>query len=589
VKSARRQRLRLSALAAVGLVSAGLAVAAYATGMLEETELDSLDMRFDIRGDQPAPEDLVIVAIDDVTFNDLNIRIRDFRRTLDARVIRQLSKSGVKAIAYDVQFTEQSENPDDDDALILACRAAGNVVLATTEVNPRGQSRVFGGGPGLRFARAVDGDASLKPDSDGVLRRFSYSLQGLENFAARAAEVASGEPVEAGDFPEDDSLVDFRGGPGAIDKVSFSRVMRGQVDPERLRGRIAVVGATAPSLQDVHATATTDEELMSGPEFQANAIATVLGDFPLRDLPGALNIAITALLSLVAPLLAARFRPLLSLPLSLAVGGAYFGLVVLAFNGGTVLPVVFPLVGLGVALVGSLGVYYMTTAFERERVRDVLGRIVNDSVADQLLGDDRTLRLGGKDAECTVLFSDLRGFTAYSESQPPTRVIDVLNRYHTEMEDALFNHGGTLISYMGDGIMAVFGAPVEQDDHADRALACAREMLDERLPRFNEWMRSEGLGDGFRVGIGLNSGPVLAGQIGSERRFEYTTIGDTVNTASRLEGMTKGTPHMVFAADSVRQHLRRPAEDLVLVDELEVRGRQARVKVWSLDGGQSGG
>ena len=209
---------------------------------------------------------------------------------------------------------------------------------------------------------------------------------------------------------------------------------------------------------------------------------------------------------------------------------------------------------------------------------------MNDSVADELLAGDQAQRLGGKDAECTVLFSDLRGFTAYSESQPPARVMEVLNRYHTEMEDALFNHGGTLISYMGDGIMAVFGAPVEQEDHADRALACAREMLAERLPRFNAWMAEMGHGEGFRVGIGLNSGPVLAGQIGSARRFEYTTIGDTVNTASRLEGMTKGTPHMLFAADSVKQYLRSDVPDFVAVDELEVRGRQAKVKVWSLDG-----
>ena len=120
-------------------------------------------------------------------------------------------------------------------------------------------------------------------------------------------------------------------------------------------------------------------------------------------------------------------------------------------------------------------------------------------------------------------------------------MIDVLNRYLTTMTDVILAHGGTLVSFMGDGIMAVFGAPIELDDHADRALAAAREMAGPALDEFNEWMRAEGHGEGFRIGVGLNSGAVMAGNVGSERRLEYTVIGDTTNTASRLEGMTKGT------------------------------------------------
>ena len=138
---------------------------------------------------------------------------------------------------------------------------------------------------------------------------------------------------------------------------------------------------------------------------------------------------------------------------------------------------------------------------------------------------------------------------------PADEVIDVLNRYLGEMSDAILDHGGTLVSYIGDGIMAVFGAPIEQPDHADRALAAAREMLDVRLPRVQRVARRAGHGDGFRMGIGLNSGRVMSGNVGSERRLEYTAIGDTTNTASRLEGMTKGTPHPLFIADSTRELL----------------------------------
>jgi adenylate cyclase len=135
---------------------------------------------------------------------------------------------------------------------------------------------------------------------------------------------------------------------------------------------------------------------------------------------------------------------------------------------------------------------------------------------------------------------------------------------------------------MGDGIMAVFGAPIAQPDHADRALRAAREMLEDRLPRFNTWLREQGVADEFRMGIGLNSGPFMAGNVGSEQRLEYTVIGDTTNTAARLEGMTKGTPHQLFISDSTCSNLVDRPADLVYVDEFAVRGRQAKIKIWSV-------
>jgi len=159
-------------------------------------------------------------------------------------------------------------------------------------------------------------------------------------------------------------------------------------------------------------------------------------------------------------------------------------------------------------------------------------------------------------------------------------VIEVLNRYLEEMSDAIMDHGGTLVSYMGDGIMAVFGAPLGQENHADRALAAAKEMLEVRLIRFNAWMASQGLQE-FAMGIGLNSGTVMSGQVGSRRRTEYTAIGDTTNTAARLEGMTKGTGHQLFVAESTRLARQGESDDLELVGDLEVRGRAHTITVWA--------
>lgn len=184
------------------------------------------------------------------------------------------------------------------------------------------------------------------------------------------------------------------------------------------------------------------------------------------------------------------------------------------------------------------------------------------------------------------MFTDPRGFTAFSEERPPELVIEALNTYFAETSDSIFEHGGTLVAYRGDGFLAVFGAPIELEDHADRALATARDMLRVPLPRFNEWLRREGLGKEVRMGVGLNSGPFMSGNVGSLRRLEYTVHGDTVNTASRIEGMTKTIGSPILVAQSTRRSLLRPPDDLRFLGEFDVRGRNSTISLWTVDDGK---
>ena len=197
---------------------------------------------------------------------------------------------------------------------------------------------------------------------------------------------------------------------------------------------------------------------------------------------------------------------------------------------------------------------------------------------------DGDLRLVGSRDVGTIMFTDIRGFTAFTEGSPPDRVLEILNQYFDEMIEAIFAWGGTLVGYRGDGLLVVFGAPIPFDDHADRALAAAREMLGARLSRFNTWLVDKGLGDGFRMGIGLNSGPFMSGNVGSARRLEYTVHGDTVNTASRIEGMTKDLERSILLADSTRLALLSPPDDLSYAGEFEVRGRASGINLWTLAG-----
>ena len=222
---------------------------------------------------------------------------------------------------------------------------------------------------------------------------------------------------------------------------------------------------------------------------------------------------------------------------------------------------------------------------QQERVRSVFSRFVPEHVVDDVLErTDEDLRLGGSRDVGTIMFTDIRGFTAFSEAAPPQQVIQLLNEYFGEMIDAIFEHDGTLVGYRGDGLLAVFGAPIALEDHADRALATAREMLEVRLPRFNGWLGERGLGGPFEMGIGVNSGAFMSGNVGSARQLEYTVHGDTVNTASRLEGMTKQLGRSLLISESGRRALAEPPEDLEFVGEHEVRGRQSTIALWSVRG-----
>jgi adenylate cyclase len=561
---------------------------------LARLELSSVDARYSIRGDLATPTDVVVVGVDDVTFGETHLQW-PFPRSVEAKVIDHLSAAGAKVIAEDIQYTEPTTPmpgcgapcarlaANEDAALAEAVYNAdqrnSKVVLSSTEVSGNGKTNVFGGHVSALGARAANGN--YVPDTDGVIRRFPYEIDGLETFPLVAAERALGHRVDPSALPDQRVWIDYAGPPGTISFISFSRVLSGKFDHKAVRGRVVVVGATAPTLQDVHPTATSGGGEMSGAEIQASAIHTVLDGFPLRNGSRLLNFLAILILGLAAPFLGLRFSVATTIAAAILLGGAYAAGTQYAFDHGTILAVVYPLGALIVSTVGTLGAHYVIAALGRQRTRDTFARFVPEQVVNQLLAQAHgELRLGGVRVVGTCMFVDLRGSTQFAESLPPETVVEVINRYLGELTEAILGHGGTLIAYLGDGFMAVFGAPITQEDHADRAVSAAREIIAERLPRFNEWLGEQGYGDSFKIGIGINTGPFMAGNVGNEKRLEYTAMGDTINTASRLEGSTKESDFYLLMADSTSTAL---GGDFVAVGEIEVRGRQDKLKVWSIE------
>jgi len=591
--------LRPLLLAIVAVASTALAVVAYEFDLLRSLELTTVNTRFQIRGPRPRPHDVVLVEVDSATFQELD-RQWPFSRRLHGEAIEAIARDGPKVIAYDVQFSEASSCPafgkgappehckqqlQDELALLSALNnAEGKTVMANTETNAHGDTRFLGSEQGnemLGEARSRPGSALLPTDPGGALRRVTYQVGGLKTLAVASTEVVENHAISPRKFDGGAAWIDYYGPAGTFQAVSFGKVIKGTFPRDLFRNKIVVVGPSAPSLQDLHPTSTSAQ--MPGAEVQANAIETLLHGLPLRSPPAWLDVALIVLCGLLIPVIGARAGPPQTIAVAVVAAGALTVGTQLAFNSGLVLAFVYPAGALLLSSVGTLSVQLVTIAFERERVRDLFSRFVPENVVDEVLATAGSgLRLGGVQREGTVMFTDLRGFTSFAETLSPDLVIEVLNSYLSEMSDAILDHGGTLVAYMGDGIMAVFGAPIVQSDHADRALATAREMLAVRLPRFNDWLRERGLGAGLRMGIGLNSGTVMSGNVGSQRRVEYAAVGDATNVAARIEQLTKGTPHQLMLSGATKDALTDPPPDLLFVEEVELRGRRAHTTIWSL-------
>src|SRR5262245_54416731 len=455
---ASRTRLRVALFLAVGMTTTGLALLAYGSHLIAPgsgwdvfggAELSSIDRRFAIRGEQKPPKDIVVVKIDDTTFSELGLRW-PFSRLVHAKAIKNLNAAGANVIAYDIQFSEpQAGRPGAfaDNTFMDENRAAGNLVFSTTEVDDKGQGKFLGGQVGLKYARAQLGNGNFDTDPGGIIRRTPFQLQGLKSFSVATAERATGKTVHP--FPNGTKLIDFVGPAGTITSIPFSRVYNDRFPRGFFKDKIVVVGASAPSLQDVHPVSFGQDE-MPGPEIQANAIETVMNGLPLTFVPRWVNLVLIIVLGFLSPLASLRLNLFRTLVLAI---GAAVGFLVgtqIAFNHGWVVSFVYPMGALVASSIGAIAAHYLLAAFERERVREVFSRFVPETVVEQVLSrTDRDLRLGGVSLESTVMFTDLRGFTTFAEALPPARVIECLNGYLEEMTDAILGPGGPLVSYEG--------------------------------------------------------------------------------------------------------------------------------------------
>lgn len=384
-------RVRLRLLVGVGLLAAALALAAHATGLLARPERTTIDARFSIRGPKRPPPSIVLVAID----QDSLARLPrfPFPRTLYVPAIQRLRADGARVIAFDIEFNRPTTAAADE-ALIEAASRARPVVFATSLIDQFGATEVLGGPSIQREIGAQVGATATPTDSAGVIRRLPYSVRRLPSFAVVLAR-ASGRRVSSPSFSRGGALIDYLGPSGTFQTVSFIDVLKGHVAPGVFRGRVVMIGETAPSGQDLH---PSPYGVLSGPEVQANALATILRGFPLRDVAGWVSVLLIVALGLLPPLACVRWGALATLGVAVAALVVFSVGSQLAFDAGRVVDYSSGLLALGVSGIATVGVDYALQSRERNRLRELFAAFspeVVDQVLAQPSGGDglRTLAL----------------------------------------------------------------------------------------------------------------------------------------------------------------------------------------------------
>ncbi len=569
------------------------------------------------------PQHAAFVEMDDETLLAYPDDPLAFWAPLFGKAMDTLDRAGVKAVGLDFIYQVSAESwlrklnlPDSEisrnyDSPLRAALAQGNKILIThLVVQESGDLKLLA--PPLDQMLLLPGGANdlgianLYPDDDKHVRRFfpillpDPTLPGI-GFGMQLALRAAGQDPSKNEWQiagaklvreRKAQMINYSGPPGTIPTVSMNALLQPNAldNPKvkALKDKVVIIAQNNAGTSDRHFTpysrgARADQ--MAGGEIHANIVETVLsGRYP-KPVPLAIEIAYVALVLAAAvhyflkmsagrgAWIAAGLSFVLALP-------AY-----LLFQQNWVLPVAEPQIALVGGFLMSLGLRLTGEERERSRIRQIFGRYVSDEVVTKLLAEGRRPDLGGEALTVTVLFSDIRGFTTISEKLTAHEVVEMINAYFTRACEPILQQGGTVDKYIGDAVMAVFGSPVQYPDHARRAIRAALGMAQE-AEGFKQWMASRfpdrGLPD-FGVGVGLHTGEAVIGDIGTPKRKEFTAIGDTVNAASRLEGVTKELQCVIAASESTVKAA-GPGVRTGKAEELKVKGKTAAILVHEILG-----
>ncbi len=579
-------------------------------------------------------EDIVIIDIDNRSLEKLG-RFQQWPRSWHGDVIDYVCAGDALAVGFDILFMERDKDPPADSALVRATRACGRVYhsMAFSMAQPGAFLYPMESAPeeldAARFSYRLDGPVDFKeferldgaffqlynasaaigyanftPDRDAVIRsmplflRFGgrqYPALGLAMIlgllGADSSSIGTGPgnqliidlPDVAHHFtvPMDGRgrmLVNYQGSFQTFRYVSFYDVLEKRIPRDFFRDRIVLVGTSAPGLSDIRPVPFQD--VFPGIEIHANVIYSILTQ-QFIEKQSALSAAINlVLMTLFIAVLAMLLKPWQSMISALVIGGGFTlsGWIWFTQNAYW-LELVRPVMAIVLAFLFVFFYRYIDEEKSKRYIKNMFQFYLTASVVDELLRRPELLKLGGERRVATAFFSDIKNFTTVSEKLSPEALVAQLNEYLSAMTDVVLKYEGYLDKYEGDAIMAIFGVPVEQRDHPSRAVRAALEMQD-ALARLRKKWRAEGKPE-FQARMGINTGPMIAGNIGGSKRFDYTVIGDAVNLASRLEGVNKTYGTGIIISEYTRAKL----DGSIIVRELDkirVKGKNEPVAVFEV-------
>jgi adenylate cyclase len=610
----------------ISLLAGAAALFLSFTSTFENLERKSYDVRFALRGPDEAVMPIAIVAIDEKALASLPQKL-PYPRAYYAKVIDNLTTAGARLIIFDIAFTEPAVNdPNEDRMFALAAQRSARVIFAGKVVNEVVKNDIHNVYLSKPIPTLLEGSAdwgivNVPEEEDGFIR--SYLLyqefnnqkylplalrayvrlttgKALLDHAARNGAALQLNNLAIPYYGPNTFLINFRGPAGTFPTFSLADVLDdkafdlGPVEDtdifeehrqaQTFKNKIVFIGAAAEELQDnkfaPFFSFAGRKRKIPGVEIHATALNTLLRRDFIRMTPHWLNLILILAAGFLTMFIVLPTRPSLGIIFGVLEIVALFAAALALFSMQQLwLPVVAPSLTIVLSYIGNTAQLVLVERRERRYVRKVFSQFVSKSVVDEMLARGEMPKFGGEKRELSILFSDVRGFTTYCEKHPPEVIVQRLNEYLTEMVEIVFRHQGTLDKFIGDAVMALYGAPHHYPEHAEHACVTACEMIARLREIQKRW--SADAKDFFHIGIGVNSGSVIVGNLGSEQKFEYTVIGDEVNLASRLEGANKQYSTSIIISESTYAQV-KPRARVRELDLVKVKGKKKPAKIFEL-------
>lgn len=615
------------------------------TNQISKIEYAIQDYHFEIRGPLSVENSpIVLVAISEKADSEIPEKW-PWPTSVHARLVENLNRAGAKAILFDVLFSQEDRfNPKNDSLFAQSIKKYGNVVLAgdieRIKIREKDEFNPIFPIPLLRENNLNSmGFVSTFPYSDGFVRTYNigrsyqgndYFMLGLEglklysgidNNSIDAFDPNSKESVFTfGEYKiQRDNLntfiINFYGPEGhfpaksyaeVIDDTSYTTVFEEEAfetnlfeDPETGEGllyeeffkdKIVIVGATMPTLQDFHATPySTADFPRPGFEIHAHAIQTILDGNYITQQSNALRLVIILAMALIVVFINRSLGPAWGFGLMIVLIAGYYSLSVWAFLSLSVfVNVMGVFLSIFLSQVSTVSYEYLFERKEKRRIKGMFSSYVSPTLVDQMIESGEEPKLGGEDTFMTAFFSDIVSFSTFSEKLEPKQLVTLINEYLTAMTNIINEQGGTLDKFIGDAIVAFYGAPVPIKDHALRACISSQLMEKKLADLRKKWKKDDWpeIVWNMQHRMGMNTGDMVTGNMGSERRFNYTMMGDNVNLAARCESGAKQYNVFTMITESTKNEAEAQGDDCLfrLLDNIVVKGRSKPVKVFEIVG-----